>query len=73
MNNFSTDLTERVLTTFLSTFIPALLAAGPVNLVDLSVWQSAAIAGGAATVSLLKGIMASGFGNRSSASLTKNV
>lgn len=73
MNKFLIDIVERVVTTFLAAFLPALVAAGPADLISLSAWQSAALAGVAAAVSLLKGLVASGVGNRSSASLTKTV
>jgi hypothetical protein len=65
------DLVERVVTTFVAAFVSVLVATGPMNLGDLSVWQSAAAAGGAAVVSLLKGFLAKNVGDRNTASLRK--
>lgn len=73
MRKYLTDLAERVLVTFLGAFGAALLAAGPMNLGSLSVWQSAALGGVAAVVALLKGLFAQLVGDRKSASLTKSI
>lgn len=72
MTKYAVDLAERVVVTFLGAFVAALVAAGPMDLGNLSVWQSAALAGVASVVSLLKGIAARFVGDRS-ASLAKRI
>lgn len=73
MKKYLVDLAERVAVTFLGAFGAALLSVGPMNLGDLSVWQSAALAGVASVVSLAKGLLAQFVGERTSASLTTGV
>lgn len=68
---YLSDLAERVVTTFVAAFVSVLVSTGPAGLGSLSVWQSAAAAGGAATVSLLKGLIAKRVGDRNTASLNK--
>lgn len=69
------DLVERAG----ATFVQAAVATVPVTVVGAdwstvkTVAVTAAIAGGSAALSLIKGVMAQRFGNPASASLSKNV
>lgn len=65
------DLVERVLTTFVGAFLGAVTVTNAADWGSLSMWQSAAAAGGAAVISLLKGLLASRVGDKSTASLVK--
>lgn len=67
------DIAERVISTFVAALATVLLMAGPGDLISVSFWKSALIAGLAAVVSLVKGLMAKAVGNKASASLTKSV
>jgi hypothetical protein len=67
---FVLDLAERVVFSFLGAAIATLAAAG-VDLTHLSAWQSAGVAGLAAAVSLIKGVLAQYVGDRDSASAVK--
>jgi hypothetical protein len=73
MKVYVIDLVERVISTFVAALLSVLVMAGPGDLVSLSFWQSALVAGGAAAVSLIKGMIAKAVGNTSSASMTTNV
>lgn len=72
---YAKDLAERAG----STFVQAAVAAVPITVVGAdwstvkAVAATAAIAGGAAALSLIKGLVAQRFGNPVSASLTKDV
>lgn len=67
---YARDLVERVLSTFLQAFVGALVISTPL---DVSMWQTAAMAGVAAAVSLLKGLVARVRSVTNSASLAKGV
>ena len=72
---YAKDLAERAA----STFVQAAVATVPVTVVGAdwstvkTVAVAAAVAGGAAALSLVKGLVAQRFGNPASASLTKDV
>lgn len=70
---YARDLAERVLWTFLAAAGGVALAAGPADLLHASVWQTAAAAGIAAAVSLLKGLAARYVGEPNSASSAPRV
>lgn len=67
---YARDLAERVLATFLQAFIGGIVLTQPF---DLAMWQSAAMAGVAATMSLVKGLLARFRSVTNSASLAKGV
>ncbi|MFJ1581794.1 hypothetical protein ACIOC1_00455 [Streptomyces sp. NPDC088197] len=67
---FARDLTERVLSSALGGFVGGLVVTQPLN---GSMWYTAATAGAAAGVSVVKGLIALLVGDRSSASLAKGV
>lgn len=67
---YGRDLAERVLSTFLQSFIGALIVTQPL---DLGMWRTAALAGVAAAVSLVKGLVARWRDVTNSASLAKGV
>jgi hypothetical protein len=70
------DLFERAAATFVQAFLAALVAANWFDLShirDLSVLQTAGVAGLAAVLSLVKGAIAKLIGNRDSASLAPGV
>lgn len=69
-STYARDLVERVVTTFLQAFIGALVVTQPL---DLGMWRTAALAGVAAAVSLLKGLIARVVSVTNSASLAKGV
>lgn len=69
-STYARDLVERVLTTFLQAFVGALVVTQPL---DLSMWRTAGLAGVAAAVALLKGIVARVVSVTNSASLAKGV
>jgi hypothetical protein len=62
------DIVERVVATFAAAFLGSLLLAGA-NVLHLSSWHTAALAGVAAALSFLKGLVASFVGNRGTPSL----
>lgn len=73
MNKYAKDLTERVVGTFLMVLIP-LVSADGINLITGLDWgKSLIVAGGAAVLSLLKGLLAKITGNPESASLSGSV
>ncbi|MCX4540506.1 hypothetical protein [Streptomyces sp. NBC_01565] len=67
---YARDLAERVLSTFLQAFVGALVVSTPL---DVSMWQTAAMAGVAAAVSLVKGLVARVRSVANSASLARGV
>jgi hypothetical protein len=67
---FVLDLVERVVFSFLGGAIATLAAAG-VDLTHLSVWQAAGVAGLAAAVALIKGVLALYVGDKDSAGFVK--
>ncbi len=67
---YARDLAERVVVTFLQAFIGALVLTTPF---DLGMWQSAAMGGVAAALSLVKGLVARVRSVTNSASLAKGV
>lgn len=67
---YGRDLVERVIGTFLQAFIGALVVTQPLN---LGMWRTAALAGVAAAVSLVKGLVARWRDVSNSASLAKGV
>ena len=67
------DLAERVVATFIGTFVAALVSSGPVNLTDLSTWQSAGLAGLGAATALVKGAVARTVGSSDSASVSRRI
>lgn len=70
------DLIERVVMSFLTAFLGTLVAGGWFDVAhvrDLSAVQAAALAGIAAVLSLIKGIIAQWVSNRNSASLAPGV
>lgn len=62
------DLTERVATTFVGGSL-AVLGTNTADLTDLGLWKGASLAGAAAIISLLKGLLAKQTGNPDSAGL----
>ncbi|MGW1433377.1 holin [Streptomyces sp. NPDC002431] len=67
---YARDLVERVVATFLQTFVGALVLTQPF---DLAMWQAAAVAGVAAVGALLKGLVARWRDVTNSASLARGV
>lgn len=70
MNKFVKDLTERVAATFLVVLVPLLGADGANVVAGLDWGKTLLIAGSAALLSLLKGLLAKLKGDPDSASLT---
>jgi hypothetical protein len=62
------DLAERVVSTFVAGVL-AVVGTNAVDLTDLTLWKAAGLAGAAAVLSLLKGLLAKGVGNPESAGL----
>ena len=67
---YARDLAERVTTTFLEGFLGGIVVTTPF---DLSMWHAAAAGGVAASVSLVKGLVARWRSVTNSASLAKGV
>lgn len=70
------DLAERIAATFLAAFLGTLIAGGwfdVAHIRDLSAVQAAALAGVAAVLTLVKGLLAQWVSNRDSASLAPGV
>ena len=65
---YALDLLERVAASFVRGALTVLGANGA-DITSLSVWQGAAIAGGAAVIALLKGLIAKTTGGKESAGL----
>ncbi|MGY0067730.1 hypothetical protein ACWZEH_13060 [Streptomyces sp. QTS137] len=70
---YAVDLIERVLWTFLGAASAVALAAGPADMLSASFWESVAVAGIAAVVTLVKGLLARVVGARNSASSAPSV
>lgn len=68
MSPYFRDLLERVLSTFAAGAL-AILGTNVADLTDVSLWKGAALAGAAAVVSLLKGVLAKTVGDSESAGL----
>lgn len=66
---FLRDLAERVISTYVQVFLGLLIAAGPVDVVNLSTLRAAAVASIPAALSVAKGLIAKQFGSPDSASL----
>lgn len=69
MSQYVKDLLERVVMTFLQAFVGALVIAVPDGGISLSTAQAAALAGVAAVLSLVKGLLAKGVTEPDNASL----
>ncbi len=67
------DLGERVAVTFVEAFVGAAVITDVADLTDHTMWTNAAMAGVAAVVSLVKGLVARHRGLEDSASLSKGV
>lgn len=68
MTPYFRDLLERVLSTFAAGAL-AVLGTNAADLTDLGLWKGAALAGAAAVVSLLKGVLAKAKGDPDTAGL----
>lgn len=73
MTAYFKDLAERVVMTFVQAFIGAAVITDTADLTDHTMWTSAGMAGIAAVVSLVKGLVARHRGLEDSASLSKDV
>ncbi|MDQ0795565.1 holin [Streptomyces sp. B1I3] len=67
---YGRDLAERVVATFLQAFVGGLVLTSPF---DIGMWQAAGVAGVAAAVSLVKGLVARWRDVTNSASLARGV
>lgn len=67
---YGRDLAERVVATFLQAFVGGIVLTTPF---DIGMWQAAGVAGVAAAVSLVKGLLARWRDVTNSASLAKGV
>ena len=65
---YARDLLERVLSTFAAAVL-AIVAVNGADLTNLGLWKGAALAGAAAVLSLLKGLLAKKSGDPESAGL----
>ncbi|MEF9903662.1 hypothetical protein [Streptomyces sp. P9-A2] len=70
---YAVDLIERIIWTFLGAAGAVALAAGPADMLSASFWESVAVAGIAAVVTLVKGIAARVVGAKNSASSAPSV
>lgn len=70
---YAVDLIERIVWTFLGAAGAVALAAGPADMLSVSLWEGAATAGLAAVVTLVKGIAARLIGAKNSASTAAGV
>ncbi|WP_406444613.1 hypothetical protein OHB14_36885 [Streptomyces sp. NBC_01613] len=70
---YAKDLAERVIWTFLLAAGSVALAAGPVDMLNLSFWKTVGLAGITAVGSLVKGVLARVIGDRNSASTASGV
>ncbi|RSN64046.1 hypothetical protein DMH12_04555 [Streptomyces sp. WAC 04229] len=70
---YAVDLIERIIWTFLGASTTVALAAGPADMLSASFWESVAIGGGAAVVTLVKGVLARLVGTKNSASTASGV
>jgi hypothetical protein len=69
MSDYTKDLLERIIRTFLVTFLGAVLAAAPSGGISLAAVQAAALAGIAAVGSLILGLLSKPIGDTESASI----
>ncbi|MER7738900.1 hypothetical protein ABTX34_11335 [Streptomyces sp. NPDC096538] len=67
------DLIERIIWTFLGAAGAVALAAGPADMLSASFWESVGVAGLAAVVTLVKGVLARVVGSKNSASSAPSV
>ena len=70
MSQYVKDLAERVVVTWLEAFVAALTLSAAVSGLNIETLEAAALAGIAAVVALVKGLVAKPVGNTESASLT---
>lgn len=70
---YAKDLAERVIWTFLLAAGGVALAAGPVDMLNVSFWKAVGIAGITAVGSLVKGVLAKVIGDPNSASTVSGV
>lgn len=74
---YARDLAERVLWTFAQAFVGALITGGVLDgvagVADITGWQAAGLAGVAAVISLIKGLLAKFVGRSDSASTAPGV
>lgn len=68
MTPYFRDLAERVVSTFVAGAL-AVLGTNLADLTEVSLWKGAALAGAAAVVSLVKGVLAKSTGDPESAGL----
>ena len=68
MSPYFRDLLERVVSTFAAGAL-AVLVTNVADLTNIGLWKGAAVAGAAAVVSLLKGVLAKSTGDPESAGL----
>lgn len=76
VGTYAKDLAERVIVTFLQAFGATLVAGGVFDVSgvrDVSAWQAAGVAGIAAVLSLVKGLVAKLVSRKESASLAAGV
>ncbi|MFF3558677.1 hypothetical protein ACFYXS_01320 [Streptomyces sp. NPDC002574] len=69
---YGRDVAERVLSTAVVAAGGVAIAAGPADMFHASFWETMGAAGIAAAGSLVKGMLARAFGDKNSASLTKD-
>ena len=70
---YAKDLAERVIWTFLLAAGGVALAAGPVDMLNLSFWKTVGVAGITAVGSLVQGVLAKFIGDKNSASTSPRV
>ena len=72
-STYAKDLAERVIWTFLVAAGGVALAAGPVDMLNVSFWETVGTAGIAAVGTLVKGVLAQLVGDKNSASTASGV
>ena len=72
-STYAKDLAERVIWTFLVAAGGVALAAGPVDMLNVSFWETVGTAGIAAVGTLVKGVIAQLVGDKNSASTASGV
>lgn len=70
---YGRDLAERVVWTFILAAGSVMMAAGPLDMFNASLWETVGAAGVAAVGSLLKGLLARTIGDKNSASTASSV
>lgn len=70
---YAVDLIERIIWTFLGAAGAVALAAGPADMLNVSLWEGVGTAGLAAVVTLVKGLVARLVGAKNSASTAPGV